>query len=360
MTKLLLNIVKSVIAGLCIGVLIVLLIPSLRPAAEFSIRNWLLDNSSELSFSSAVRKAGPAVVNIYSASLRLSSLNQIQSLPRGLGSGVIMDASGIVMTNYHVIKGADQVIVALQDGRLFSARLLGIDPHTDLAALYIEGESLPVIPMDLSNETQVGDIALAIGNPYNLGQTITQGIISATGRNAGLSSRGYLDFLQTDAAINAGNSGGALINSRGEMLGINTANFARAATDLSSQGISFAIPVKLAHTIMTKLVNEGGVSRGFLGFSGTELTAIEGQALGQGHNTLFRVTELVPGGPAALSGMQIQDIIVKIDGQELESLRHAQHKIAETLPGKQLVLTIYRNNQLMDISATVAELPNQP
>ena len=357
--KLLLNIIKPIVIGLFVGALIIVLVPGLRPNTDFSLRNWLIANSSELSFSAAVRKAGPAVVNIYSTSLRLSALNQVERRPKGLGSGVIMDAAGIVMTNYHVIKGANEVIVALQDGRLFSARLLGVDPLTDLAALYIEGESLPVIPLDLDGNTQVGDVALAIGNPYNLGQTITQGIISATGRNAGLSSRGYLDFLQTDAAINAGNSGGALINSRGEMIGINTSNFARDNNDRTTHGISFAIPVKLAYTIMSKLVKEGGVTRGFLGFSGNELHPVETQALKLDHQTVIRVTEVVAGGPAALAGLLYQDIIVKIDGQALDSLQQAQHKIAETVPGQSLVLTVLRNNQIMDINTTVAEMPRQ-
>lgn len=203
-------IAKAVFFGLIMAAVFLVITPWITGTANhgnfFQSRG---QNGIELSFSQAVRRAAPAVVNIYSLSIDQSRPLNSGSL-QGLGSGVIMSKEGYILTNYHVVKKADEIVVALQDGRKFTSEVVGSDSVTDLAVLKIEGDTLPVVPINLDVPAQVGDVVLAIGNPYNLGQTITQGIISATGRN-GLSS-GYLDFLQTDAAINAGNSGGALID----------------------------------------------------------------------------------------------------------------------------------------------------
>lgn len=214
---------KAILFGLIMAAMFLLVT---RYFDSNNLGNTLLqtraNNTVELSFAKAVRRAAPAVVNIYSLSIdQRRPLNS--GSPQGLGSGVIMSKEGYILTNYHVIKKADEIVVALQDGRKFTSEVVGFDPETDLSVLKIEGDNLPIVPVNLDSPPQVGDVVLAIGNPYNLGQTITQGIISATGRN-GLSS-GYLDFLQTDAAINAGNSGGALIDTNGSLIGINTAAF---------------------------------------------------------------------------------------------------------------------------------------
>ena len=358
MLTLLWNITKSVFVGLLVGVVLIIVVPSLRPSGDLNFRNWLFANSAELSFSSAVRKAGPAVVNIYSTRLSLDPLNRVKRTPKNLGSGVIMDSAGVVMTNYHVIKGANQVEVALQDGRVFYARLLGVDLLTDMAALHIEAEVLPVIPMDLEGNSQVGDIVLAIGNPFNLGQTITQGIISRTGGNAGLSSQDYVDLLQTDAAINAGNSGGALINSRGEMIGINTSNFASGESG-ATHGISFAIPVKLAYTIMTKLVKDGTVTRGYLGFTGDELNPVQSQSVLSEFDKAIQVDSVSPSGPAYQAGLRVGDLVVRVNEQVIKNLKQARHQIAETTPGETISLTVIRDNSTLELSPVVAELSVQ-
>ncbi len=205
-----------------------------------------------ISYAKAVRAAAPAVVNVYTVTTQQDPRSYQRRIIRNesLGSGVIMRADGYILTNYHVVNGADQIVVALQDGRQLEAMLIGQDRMTDLAVLYVAAENLPVIPQQAEIEPQVGDLVLAIGNPLNLGQSITQGIISATGR-AGLSTNNYTDFMQMDAAINAGNSGGALVNSNGILVGINTAAFQRQR-NLEVQGIFFAVPYRLAHTVMGK------------------------------------------------------------------------------------------------------------
>ncbi|GAL06436.1 outer membrane stress sensor protease DegS [Photobacterium aphoticum] len=183
-----------------------------------------------------------------------------------------MSDKGYIVTNYHVVAEADQVIVALQDGRILTAQLIGKDQRTDLAVLKIQAENLPVIPLSTDYTPAVGDVVLAIGNPYNLGQTTTYGIISATGRS-GMSFYGRQDFLQTDAAINEGNSGGALVNTRGELVGINTASF-QQATDIETYGISFAIPYELTQKIMNKLIADGRVIRGYIGIEARDINPV--------------------------------------------------------------------------------------
>lgn len=224
-------------------------------------------NQTQVSFNYAVRRASPAVVNIYNR--RYNAEDRLQLSTQGLGSGVIMSDKGYIVTNYHVVAEADQVIVALQDGRILTAQLIGKDQRTDLAVLKIQAENLPVIPTSPDYRPAVGDVVLAIGNPYNLGQTTTYGIISATGRS-GMSFYGRQDFLQTDAAINEGNSGGALVNTRGELVGINTASF-QQATDIETYGISFAIPYELTRKIMDKLIADGRVIRGYIGLEARDI-----------------------------------------------------------------------------------------
>lgn len=354
MSKLLVATLKAIFSGLIIGGLIILLIPSLRPAFNPNLKDWLLANTSQISFSQAVQRAAPAVVNIYSITQRLTPLNQIERRNKGLGSGVIISHNGFILTNYHVIRGADIIMVGIQNGSIKTASVVGVDPLTDLAVLHVDAHDLPVIPIDLERVTEVGDLVLAIGNPYNLGQTITQGIVSATGRNAGLSTSGFLDLIQTDAAINDGNSGGALINSRGELVGINAANY-NSLTAVQTSGISFAIPINLAYTIMQEIINEGRVVRGYLGIDGTAVEPVIAQSLnisGIG----IRVTGVQPGGPAASAGLIAGDIILEIDGKEFNSARAALHYIAETKPGSEMILTVFHQNQLIKTPVIVGEL----
>ena len=306
---------------------------------------------SELSFAKAVRRAAPAVVNIYSLSIDQRAPLNSSSL-QGLGSGVIMSNQGYILTNYHVIKRADEIVIALQDGRRFTSEVVGSDPETDLAVLKIEGDNLPVVPINLTNPALVGDVVLAIGNPYNLGQTIPQGIISATGRS-GLSS-GYLDFLQTDAAINAGNSGGALIDTTGELIGINTAAF-KVGGDNGGNGISFAIPIKLAHSIMDKLIADGRVIRGAIGISGEALTPVVAQILNLPDLKGVFVTGIDPNGPAANAELQPRDVIITYGDDDIPGVEVLMDKIAETPPGNKVLLTIIREGLKLEIPVFVVE-----
>ncbi|WP_372870304.1 outer membrane-stress sensor serine endopeptidase DegS [Shewanella sp.] len=309
------------------------------------------NGGSELSFANAVRRAAPAVANIYNI-----SIDQRQPLNsgalQGLGSGVIMAKEGYILTNYHVIKKADEIVIALQDGRRFSAEVVGSDPETDLSVLKIEGDKLPVAPLNLGTLPQVGDVVLAIGNPYNLGQTITQGIISATGRN-GLST-GYQDFLQTDAAINAGNSGGALIDTSGDLIGINTAAY-QIGGEGGGHGISFAIPIRLAYSIMGKLIEHGRVIRGALGISGEALTPFMAQVLKLQEVRGVLVTGVDRNGPAASAQLLPRDVITAYAGEEVVSAEMLMDRIAETKPGTEVELTIIRQGQGYQVSVVIGE-----
>ncbi|MCG6199737.1 outer membrane-stress sensor serine endopeptidase DegS [Psychromonas antarctica] len=313
------------------------------------------DNVS--SYSIAVKKASPAVVNIYSQQYIDSSIDNKQHLqPTGLGSGIIIDSKGYVLTNFHVISSADQILIALQDGRFFTASVVGSDIVTDLAVLKISGANLPVIPQNTNYQPQVGDIVLAIGNPYNLGQTVTQGIISATGRN-GMSSSGRQDFLQTDAAINEGNSGGALINSRGELVGINTSEF-YSNNQNSSSGISFAIPYQLSQRIMKSLIMHGRVIRGSLGIIAENLDPLIARLWGLKAQNSIVITKVHKGGPAALAGVKENDILLKIDAIGFDTLIAAMDKVAEIKPGTKANLTLLRKGKKIEVEVEIGELSN--
>ncbi|MCS4306656.1 serine protease DegS [Rheinheimera pacifica] len=315
------------------------------------------EDNTPVSYAQAVRRAAPAVVNVYTRSTLVDprSLRPRTIERQELGSGVVMSSQGYILTNYHVVYGADHIEIALQDGRWLEAVLIGQDELTDLAVLYVQAENLPVIPQDTELEPQVGDVVLAIGNPLNLGQTITQGIISANG-NTGLSSRGYIDFMRMDAAINRGNSGGALVNSNGTLVGINAAAFQLENQDI--QGIFFAIPYKLALNVMQKLIKHGKVTRSHLGVSGDAVVNAAGDRLLSSGQTLYglSITAVNANGPAAEAGLQTGDIILEIAGNRFSSVQQALNMIAETAPNSELTLTIDRNNQQLDIKAVTREL----
>lgn len=343
-------ILKSILLGLLISALLLFLVPELRNnnSFNFNLFDDLPSPASKLTFNSAIRRAAPAVVNIYSNSTDVrSSLILRQQVERTqLGSGVIMNAKGYVLTCFHVIKGAESITVALQDGHRAEAQVVGFDMVTDLAVLKINGDNFPVIPQLESTEHQVGDLVLAIGNPYNLGQTITQGIISRTGRK-GLSN--FTDYIQMDAALNEGNSGGALVDSNGYLLGINNANFKtldRNRRVKEVDGVSFAVPYELAKRIMEEIVANGKVTRGQLGFTGEEIL----------NNSGIVVTAVASGSPAQVAGLQPGDILMAIDGKEVEGAAKALDLIAETAPGTLMALHISRNNQAYVLDAVVGEL----
>jgi serine protease DegS len=346
---------KSIGFGLAVAGLLLLLFPALRGGVQLPS---LITNARELTFSYAAHRAGPAVVNIYTRSFSRNGDSQAELRPQGLGSGVIMNERGYVLTNYHVIANADQTIVALQDGRVFSAELVGSDRLTDLAVLYIESDNLPVIPQDPNRLPDVGDVVLAIGNPYNVGQTITQGIISATGRT-GLSSmgpdgNGRQDLLQTDAAINEGNSGGALVNGRGDLVGINTATY-HLNGNQESYGISFAIPYRLAKRIMDELIANGRVIRGYLGVSIVEINPIVARMMNLGNLQGLVVENLDPQGPASKAGLKRGDVLLNINGEAISGVRSAMDRIVESRPGTTLTIAVFRNGKPLDVTITIEE-----
>ncbi|MGF1908951.1 outer membrane-stress sensor serine endopeptidase DegS [Vibrio kasasachensis] len=346
-------ILRSVALGLATAALLLVAIPSLR--SNLLPENITTPNndiaSLQVSFNVAVRKAAPAVVNIYSR--KYTENDRSKLLTQGLGSGVIVSEKGYIITNYHVVAQADQIIVALQDGRVAAAQLVGKDRRTDIAILQVEGENFPVIPLNPDYKAEVGDVVLAIGNPYNLGQTTTFGIISATGRSA-ISADGRQAFIQTDAAINEGNSGGALVNTQGELVGINTASF-QQATDLETYGISFAIPYSLADLIMEKIIADGRVIRGYIGVDGQDITSITARLLGNEHLGGIVVLGVDPNGPAAKSGFQVQDIILKIDGQKINGRNSVMEIVTELRPGTTVDVLVLRKGEELSLPVTITE-----
>lgn len=336
--------------GLIVAVVMLLFVPGLRGSGSFG-SDWLNSASpatTRESYFTALSKSAPAVVNIYSISVeREIGLFRNRSRERAsLGSGVIMTDSGYILTCYHVVKDADDIRVAVQDqNRLIDAQLVGIDPATDLAVLKVNSENLHVIPQLEKTDIRVGDVVMAIGNPYNVGQTITQGIVSRTGRN-GLSN--FVDFIQTDAVLNQGNSGGALVDSNGYLVGITNANFQIRENNRVRQidGINFAVPYALAKRIMDKIIANGRVVRGQLGFEGAENTNGAGGIL---------VTMTSPNSAAERAGLRPGDLIVAIDGKALESAAKTLDLIAETAPGTKIELEISRDGEPLTLIATLDE-----
>ena len=272
--------------------------------------------------------------------------------PRAMGSGVIVDAeNGYLLTNHHVIDNAEQITVALTDRREFEAEVVGADPETDIALLKIDADSLTALPFADSNELQVGDYVVAIGNPFGLGQTITAGIVSAVGRS-GLSLESYEDFIQTDAAINVGNSGGALINLKGELVGINTAIFTGRGGNI---GIGFAIPINMARQIMDQLLTHGEIQRGRIGVQIQDLIPDLAEALGTSHERGAVVAQVIPGTPAEAAGIQIGDVIVEMNGEPVVGSSDLRNKVGLLRVGDAVRLTIERDGKPMTIELAVGE-----
>ncbi|MGH8178617.1 MAG: S1C family serine protease [Steroidobacter sp.] len=333
--------------------------PGLEPIGE--------TRQSQRSFADAVSRAGPAVVNIYTArvvngSTRPSNSNPLldESPPRvrqrvegSLGSGVIVDAQGHLVTNHHVVQGANQIRVQLADGRVATPTIVGTDPDTDLAVLRVDLENPPVMPLGRSNDLRAGDVVLAIGNPFGLSQTVTQGIVSATGRGR-LGVTDFEDFIQTDAAINFGNSGGALINTYGELIGINTAVLAQT---MGTDGISFAIPVNMVRGVMDQILEHGRVRRGWLGVSSEDLPRTAAAALGIDPPAALRISDVDPRGPAALAGLRRDDLITHFNGRPILNAQEALTRVAAMTPGSPLEIRARRGAEQFDLKATLEERP---
>ncbi|WP_305456101.1 outer membrane-stress sensor serine endopeptidase DegS [Photobacterium leiognathi] len=346
---------RSILLGLITAAIILVAVPSLRPSSSVSLPQ-LDDEPAPLSFNYAVKRASPAVVNIYNRRYESNEGKpEPELITQGLGSGVIMSDKGYIVTNYHVVANADQVIVALQDGRILNAQLIGLDKLTDLAVLKIHADNLPVIPVNPEYKATVGDVVLAIGNPYNLGQTTTFGIISATAR-FGMSFYGQQDFLQTDAAINRGNSGGALVNTRGELVGINTASF-QQATNIETYGISFAIPYQLTIKIMNKLIADGRVIRGWIGIEGREINPVMARLYDANQVNGIIVIGMNPNGPAVKAGFKMNDIVIEIDGKQVTNVQSVRDIVTDIRPGTRVNVKILRDGKPMIIPVKVANRP---
>ncbi len=322
--------------------------PALPPATTVSA---LPDNLPRAvnSYADAVQRAAPAVVNIYTARLVTERIprNAIEELfgdarpryrqrvERSLGSGVIVDNSAHVVTNHHVIASADLIRAQLSDGRVADAKIVGRDPDTDLAVLKLDlKDNIPVMPLGHSDRLRPGDIVLAIGNPVGLSQTVTQGIVSATGRGQ-LGVATFENFIQTDAPINVGNSGGALINTNGELVGINTAVLAK---NLGVEGIGFAIPVNLVRGVMNEILTKGRVVRGWIGILPTDIDDTEARRFNLAQAGVV-VAKLVIGSPAAEVGMEPRDIILTVNGVKVQSAQDTLTRIANAKPGDKIKIT---------------------
>lgn len=331
---------RNLLMGLFVALLLVLLIPNLRPKNGAL---WFFEQP--VSYHKAVKKASPSVVNLYT---RLSNT----FLP--LGSAIIMSENGYIVTNFHVIDGVNDLVVALQDGRTFTAILLGQDQVTDIAILKVEAVNLPAISYNLDRKSMVGDVVLAIGNPYNIGQTITQGIISAIGRD-GLSPSRRQNFIQTDASINHGNSGGALVNSLGELVGLNTLSFSKMGLYEAPEGIGFAIPVDLVVNVMESLITKGKVERGYIGLYGIELNPKMHQ-IPDSIKTGILVTSV--SGSSEIAGLLPDDILIEINHEPIISIVQAMNQIMDLKIGDKIPILYYREGKTYLTDVLVETYPN--
>lgn len=361
--NLLVFLLQSVLVGLAVAFVVVYFKPSLLGPS-----NAVNSAPAPGSYAMAVARSTAAVVNVHTAKRVVTQRHPFfddplwqrlfgdQFAPRerletSLGSGVLASADGYILTNYHVIQGADAIQIALADGRVLPAAVVGTDPETDLAVLKIEADKLPTVAMGNSETLRVGDVVLAIGTPFGLGQTVTQGIISATGRgDIGLTT--FENFIQTDAAINMGNSGGALINTRGELVGVNTALLSRSG---ESNGIGFAIPVNLARGVMQQIIAHGRVIRGWLGVVPQPLTPQLAEAFRLNDIQGVLIREITPGSPAEAAGLQSGDVITHIGGEPIQNSREALNRVATMQPGEKVELRGVRNSQPFTLTATIGE-----
>ena len=366
-------IIGWVVGGLALAFIIVAVRPELlnhdpmaRPAGPVAASAPVPGRES---YADAVARAAPAVVNIYTARLVTervapSGWDQLfgnflpryrRRVERSLGSGVIVDTAGHIVTNHHVIANTDSIKVQLADSREADAHIVGRDPDTDLAVLQIDLTPLPVVTFGRSDRLRPGDVVLAIGNPIGLSQSVTHGIVSATGREQ-LGIATFEDFIQTDAAINFGNSGGALIDTTGALVGINTAIVAK---NLGVEGIGFAIPVNLVRGVLDEIVAHGHVIRGWIGIMPEDITDAQATQLGLPHGGVL-VSNLYVGSPAQQAGLQPGDILVAIDGAPLRSAQEALASIASRKPGAVVTIHALRGRQSIDAHARVSEPPQNP
>jgi serine protease DegQ len=322
------------------------------------------------SYAEAVQRATPSVVNIFTSKEVRPSRHPLLEDPMfrrffgdptpeeaqraaSLGSGVIVSSAGYVLTNHHVVEAADEIEVALSDGRKLLAKLVGNDPETDLAVLRVTGEELPAITFGSSDALRVGDVVLAIGNPFGVGQTVTSGIVSALGRT-GLGINTYENFIQTDAPINPGNSGGALVDANGNLIGINTAIFSRSG---GAMGIGFAIPVSTAQMVLEQIVKAGSVTRGWIGVEVQELTPALSESFGLGTLRGTLIAGVLRGGPADRAGLKPGDVLTEIEGRPVTDPGAMLNLVAALAPGSSARLKLRRQGQDIDAVVSVGRRP---
>lgn len=332
------------------------------------------------SFAPVVKKVSPAVVKVYtSTAVRPAAygggpaddffryffgnpfdqrgMRPAPNMPmprqQGIGSGVIATKDGYILTNNHVVDKADEVKVALQDGRELTAKIVGRDPNTDVAVLKVDAKDLPAVTMADSDQVEVGDLVLAIGNPFGIGQTVTTGIVSATGRG-GAVGLDYEDFIQTDAAINPGNSGGALVDAEGRLIGINTAILSRTG---GNQGIGFAIPSNLARSVMQSIVENGKVTRGYLGVAIQDINPALAEEFDIKERKGALVSDVTPEGPAAEAGMKSGDVVVEFNGKKIADSRRLRLEVATVRPGTEVTIRVMRGGSEKVLRVKVRELP---
>jgi len=354
--------IRSAIAGLALAFVVLYLWPSV--SERFSRPPEVINNvpAAPVSYADAVDRTAPSVVSIYTRTVELQQVSPrlkkllgssyVSRSRQDMGSGVLVSEDGYILTNNHVISQVQNISVGLWDGRFASAEVVGSDPETDLAVLKIDLSGLPAAPLAEDFNVRVGDVVLAIGNAFGLSHTVTMGIISATGRND-LRSVLYEDFIQTDAAINAGNSGGALINYRGEVIGINTRNLGQLQ---GAQNIGFAIPIAMAKDVMQQIVENGSVRRGSIGalFSDLPLSLqTDGSAVRRG----IQVRDVTPNGPAWSAGIRPGDVLLSIDKVEVDDARALLLMIAQRQPGVRVEFEVLRDTEIFETYATLIQQP---
>jgi serine protease Do len=350
------------------------------PNVVMDTRPVARDGGGRNSFAPVVKKVSPGVVKVFTSSRvqqtgyyggpemddffrRFFGVPNGNSLRRGqnptpprqhgIGSGVIVTKDGYILTNNHVVEGAEEVKVAMQDGREFTAKVVGRDPKSEVAVIKIDAKDLPVVPMADSDKVEVGDVVLAVGNPFGIGQTVTTGIVSATGR-AGTMGLDYEDFIQTDAAINPGNSGGALVDAEGRLIGINTAILSGSGGNM---GIGFAIPTNLARDVMDSLIKDGHVTRGYLGVLIQDVNPALAKQFKLSDNKGALVGDVTAKSPAEKAGLKNGDVILEFDGKKVSDSRHLKLMVARTKPGESAPIKILRDGEEETLTVKVKELP---
>ena len=367
---------------LCLAALFVVstLRPDLLPRLSGRVGNVIVTQetttpvvaSKVASYADAAKKAMPAVVNIVT-SKEVRTRNPVVDDPlfrryfpdlersatqrqTNLGSGVIVSPEGFVITNHHVIQGADDIQLVLSDGRRFSAKVRGTDPESDIAVLKADATNLPAITLGHAEDLQVGDVVLAIGNPFGFGNTVTAGIVSALGRNY-LGINRFEDFIQTDAAINPGNSGGALIDTAGNLIGINSTIFSQTG---ASNGIAFSIPVSLARTVFEQIIRDGEVTRGWFGIAPQPMTLDLAKALSVTPADGVLIASIQGGGPAERAGIQVKDVFLEVGGKPVHSVPQLMARIADLPPGSSARIRLVRDGKSVDVDLTVGKRPKPP